>query len=691
MNEISAIHYRWFCIIGLALIVSSVILLFKESLPAWKIHQRFSKQIQLTRLQAEIDRLSAEPAAEDNLKRLRLVKAQLEQRGTKIQQVVLDSLNRIDRCTSCHIGIEDKRLQDLKAPYKSHSGKYLAWHPVEKFGCTVCHGGQGLATNFMDAAHGDIKHWGKPLISKALLQASCGKCHLDMEVPESSLVSKGREVIEKTGCFGCHKMPLFEGREKPGPSLDKLGSKVNKKWLIKWLSNPRNYLEKPKMPMNNLSMEEIDILSDYLMSSKDEILRSAQNDIGQEEGDAEMGKVRFRESRCISCHSINGKGGTLASELGNIVSKVNREWLFRFIKNPHYFQPESKMPRYGFSDREALDITQYIMEEFSAEEMEGSEEESAPAEPKTLSPELIKKAEGLFIDYGCSGCHDKSEIKAEVKIGPELHHIGSKDLETIDFGNIKDVEPSLQNWIFLKVTNPRIFDEKAKMGDYNLSDEEAVQVTFALLSFTKEEIPHSYTVSYQRKGIFNPQGEVGHLFDIYRCLSCHQVAGNGGTMSTAPLDMEGSQVKRDWLFNYLKVPYAVRVNVVERMLRLWLSDKEAGALTDYICSVFVDDSIPEGLEETLRPEDVEKGRALFDRYGCISCHIVGSGGGYVGPQLNNIGDRLKAGWIFAWLKNPQKYNPKTLQPDYGFSDDEAMALTTFLSSLTKESGEKGGS
>ena len=162
-------------------------------------------------------------------------------------------------------------------------------------------------------------------------------------------------------------------------------------------------------------------------------------------------------------------------------------------------------------------------------------------------------------------------------------------------------------------------------------------------------------------------------------------------MSTAPLDMEGSQVKRDWLFNYLKVPYAVRVYVVERMLRLWLSDKEAGSLTDYICSVFVDDSIPEGLEETLRPEDVEKGRALFDRYGCISCHIVGSGGGYVGPQLNNIGDRLKAGWIFAWLKNPQKYKPKTLQPDYGFSDNEAMALTAFLTSLTKESGEKGGS
>jgi hypothetical protein len=128
------------------------------------------------------------PDAEDNLKRLRLVKAQLEQRSAKIQQNVLDSLNRIDRCISCHIGIEDKRLHDLEAPYKSHSGKHLVWHPVEKFGCTVCHGGQGLATNFTDVAHGDIKHWDKPIPPKALLQTSCGKCHLDMEVPESPLV-----------------------------------------------------------------------------------------------------------------------------------------------------------------------------------------------------------------------------------------------------------------------------------------------------------------------------------------------------------------------------------------------------------------------------------------------------------------------------------------------------------------------
>ena len=647
------------------------------------------KQIQLSRLQAEIDKLSADESstdAESNLKRLRLVKAQLEQRGTKIQQIVLDSLKKIDRCTSCHIGIEDKRLHDLEAPYKSHSKKYLVWHPIEKFGCTICHGGQGLATNFKDAAHGDIKHWDKPLIPKERLQASCGKCHLDMEVPESPLVSKGREIIEKSGCFGCHKMPLFEGRKKPGPSLDKLGSKVNKKWLVAWLSNPRNYLEKPKMPKINLSQEDIDLLSDYLMSSKDERLLSKL----EGEGDPEMGKVRFRESRCITCHSVNGRGGTLAPELGNVVSKVNREWIFRFITEPHYYQPKSKMPRYGFSHQEALDITEYIMEEFSEEDWDEAEEELAPIEPRELSPELMKKAEGMFIDYGCSGCHDKSGIKAAVKIGPELYNIGSKDLETVDFGNIKDVVPSLENWIFLKVKNPRIFDERAKMGDYNLSDEEALQITFALLSFTKEEIPHSYKVSYQKKGLFNPQGEIGHLFDKYRCLSCHQVAGNGGTLSTVSLDMEGSKVKKNWLFNYLKVPYAIRVTMAERMLRLWLSDEEAGVLTDYIYSVFVDDSIPEDMEKTLRPEDVEKGRTLFDEYGCISCHIIGSSGGYVGPQLNNIGDRLKAGWIFAWLKNPQKYKPKTLQPNYGFDDDDARALTAFLASLTKESGEKGG-
>ena len=686
MNEISTIHYKWFCIIGLALIISSFFLLFKESFPEWKIHQWRGKQIQLSRLQVEIDKLSTDvsnPVVEDNLKRLRLVKAQLEQRETKIQQIVLNSLNRIDRCTSCHIGIEDKRLHDIKEPYKSHSGKYLVWHPVEKFGCTACHDGQGLATNFMDAAHGDIMHWDKPITPTALLQTSCGKCHLDKTVPHASLLSDGRELLERYGCYGCHEVQRYSEELKPSLSLDRLGDKVNKEWLIKWLDNPADYLKEVKMPRFSLSEDEIVALTEFLMSSKEKDSLS----IMEGKGDYDKGRGLFRQSRCISCHSINGRGGVLASELGNIASKVKRKWLLLYLRDVHYYQPRIKMLQYNFTEREILDITEYMMEEFYSEDaVEEGEDEDLESElvetrPESALKDLIANGKEIFIKYGCLGCHDRTEIKSQVKVGPDLSTIGSKTEEQFEFGNVKSVERSIENYIFLKIKDTRLFDNNAKMPHYDLSDEELIKLTVALLSFTNEEIPPGYMVSEERHTKFNPQGQFGFLFRKYRCISCHEVFGEGGELSTAPLDINGSQLKKDWLFNYLKKPYAVRINVIPRMPRFRMTDEEAMYMTDYISAVFVDDSIPEDFEKQFLPGDIDKGKELFEEKGCISCHILGKGGGYVGPQLNAVGNRLKPGWIYKWLLNPQFYKPDTIEPNYGFSEDEARALSAYLSGL----------
>ena len=152
-------------------------------------------------------------------------------------------------------------------------------------------------------------------------------------------------------------------------------------------------------------------------------------------------------------------------------------------------------------------------------------------------------------------------------------------------------------------------------------------------------------------------------------------------MSTVALDMTGSKVRKDWLFGYLKKPYAVRPMVTPRMPRFRMTDEESKYMTDYISAVFVDDSIPEDFEDHFLPGDVDRGKRLFEEKGCISCHILGKGGGYVGPQLNTVGSRLKSGWIFKWLLSPQQYKPDTREPNHGFSEDEARALSAYLSSL----------
>src|ERR1043166_349208 len=75
-----------------------------------------------------------------------------------IQQVVLNdfdrgnfdtTLARVDRCQTCHVGIDRSGFEDQPNPYKTHPHReaLLTAHPPEKFGCTPCHEGQGAATS----------------------------------------------------------------------------------------------------------------------------------------------------------------------------------------------------------------------------------------------------------------------------------------------------------------------------------------------------------------------------------------------------------------------------------------------------------------------------------------------------------------------------------------------------------------
>ena len=67
-----------------------------------------------------------------------------------IRQDLLPGLQRVDRCTTCHLGVEDPTMKNAPQPFTFHAN--LAPHVPAKFGCTVCHGGQGLATDKAERA-----------------------------------------------------------------------------------------------------------------------------------------------------------------------------------------------------------------------------------------------------------------------------------------------------------------------------------------------------------------------------------------------------------------------------------------------------------------------------------------------------------------------------------------------------------
>ena len=90
----------------------------------------------------------------------------------QIQQIVLSwmaaerdvDLQQVDRCHTCHMGVDNGlyTASNIEAPFRTHPRRdvMMKAHPIDKFGCTACHQGQGRATD--DLAHSgwqlEVKH-----------------------------------------------------------------------------------------------------------------------------------------------------------------------------------------------------------------------------------------------------------------------------------------------------------------------------------------------------------------------------------------------------------------------------------------------------------------------------------------------------------------------------------------------------
>ena len=269
-----------------------------------------------------------------------------ERRGVSggIKQLIVSELGRVDRCTTCHVAIDKPQLALKDQPFTSHPGEYLKWHPMDKFGCTSCHGGQGLATEAR-AAHGDVEHWERPLLRGTLVQASCGKCHGNLEqirahVPQ---LLEGRRLYAQLGCAGCHtvhefgqtvSVDLSGAGDKPWQLLDFTfveGSHALPQWLAEHFEEPRKISpgfrqhELPQgeeeiyptfMPNFGLTQEEARALTIYMLSLTQEQLPASYvlpPAPPQPEpvyaSSVEAGRAVFQKYGCVACHGPGGLGG----------------------------------------------------------------------------------------------------------------------------------------------------------------------------------------------------------------------------------------------------------------------------------------------------------------------------------------------------------------------------------------------
>ena len=116
----------------------------------------------------------------------------------------------------------------------------------------------------------------------------------------------------------------------------------------------------------------------------------------------------------------------------------------------------------------------------------------------------------------------------------------------------------------------------------------------------------------------------------------------------------------------------------------------AGALWAGLTIAAIRSTPPEGADveafsemhewQTLSPEELA-GIGYFRRENCYSCHVLGTKGKAVGPDLTKVSAKRDAAWLIAHFKNPAEKMPGSTMPPVQLADSQLNTLAAFLMKL----------
>ncbi len=601
-----------------------------------------------------------------------------------IHQIWLPEINVVDRCTTCHVGQKEASLTDVSTqPFRRHPA---IPHTSEQFGCVMCHRGQGAATT-VEEAHRSTLAWEQPILPARYVESSCGQCH-HTPLTGTPQLNAGRDLLARAGCVHCHTIKAQDGSAMKAsddpPSLSHIADKTTREWIYAWLKDPQAYAVTAGMPNFKLSDNDARDISAFLIANSTPLVGDTATVAAPGKApDPTAGASLYGESFCASCHAVqnaagNVVGGNIGPELTRVGSKVKPEWLQAWLKNPRTYDPATAMPHYRFTDQQVSVLNGFLQAKADADLLANVHLEAATADQ-------IAHGKLLVTEYGCASCHEISGIKKPENFAPELTRIGSKPVTQLIF--LPGMQHSLPDYISNKIRQPRAFGSALKMPQYSFTPAQIDALTTALLSLTdrSQSLPMSLAVAAPPGSHYQPAGKAGQLINDLACFSCHTINGRGGDMAP-DLTWEGSSVQRQWLTEFLKNPNTLRPALIRRMPKFNLSDSDINELTDYIMTVYQTPAFDrDSMPQTGYPAaQVEQGKQLFySKYACQSCHIIDTktDKGYVGPTLTQVGSRLTAAWMYHWLKNPQALRPGTMEPNRNMSDEDAQALTAYLTTL----------
>jgi len=579
----------------------------------------------------------------------------------RLKQNYLPTLGRVDRCVSCHLGIDNPKAAQFDQPLTTHPGDLLSHHPPDKFGCSICHQGQGRATVLPDA-HGLSSHWPEPLLAGDLVYTACGRCHyendlyggsadlygnarpveqvtqgeLTSHVPGAENIARGKRLVIEHGCLGCHP---YRGRGGTlGPEITHVGDKTVHDfdfthvhgehsvlgWMTAHFESPESVVPGTLMPDMGLSTEDSRDLAAYMISLKRKSAPASYTPVPQALDRAPANGLDLYLMYCSSCHGADGVGAIARSSQGAEDPDLEaidrpRELLTPSLRNGDTLAVASD------------DYLRYIIQH-------GRSRTGMPAwaDNGGLSPEEIDRLVVTLRGWQADGpaVDSIAARRGNPRFGRALYRSRCVGCHGVDGRG--GIGVSLRSPSFLAVASDEFLRDAIIQGRTNsampswtdLAADEVSDLIAYLRSWQPEPPATAAVLARLESQPATPETlHVGRVLYRANCANCHGKSGEGAL---------GPSLRTDEFLSLADNVYLSTAIVEGRpdtAMPAWnhLSVDDAAALIQYLRAW--NENRHRQLEPYLARTDWDRGRILFEG-SCSGCHGKDAEGG-VGPQLAN--------------------------------------------------------
>lgn len=629
----------------------------------------------------------------------------------------------------------------LAHPFSSHPRLDLfvgpmSPHKMGDVGCTVCHDGQGSATQFKFASHTpnsphqehhwvkehgwfNNHHWIFPMYPKRFAESTCLKCHHEVtelepserfpDPPAAKLV-QGYQLIRRYGCYGCHEINGFNGPDK------RVGPDLRTEPTI--FAAAQQLLADPTLPADLRPLAQQ--VSEHPEAETERRLLAEKLRTAPE---GEVSPSALKMAGIVGAdYDTPGAQRKPGPSLRHLSSKSDYNFVYNWVKEPKNFRPSSRMPQFfglwdhllpepeldaaghptgetqdspGLTDAKRFEpvelhaVTHYLLTASQAFEYL-----NPPA--GVTAAASTERGKKVFEQRGCLACHSHKDFPdGKADQGPDLSQIGSKLAG-------ENGKRWLYSWVkepnryHARTVMPNLFLDPIKDAEGAVSDP-AADVTEYLLASQGWQAPAVPPLSDADLDALAEQ----HLANAFTARQAKEYLAKGIPQSRA------AELKGDEVVLLGDISRDKKLTYVGRRTISKLGCAGCHDIPGY------EDSKPIGtaLADWGRKDPAKLAFEQVNRYidlthGAHGGHGGGHGahGGHgvqvkdldqdTGYFMQALQEHRREGFIWQKLREPRSYdfmktenktyNERLRMPKFPFQQDEIEAVMTFVLGLVSE-------